>query len=175
MDVNDLLAGSRFEEELNKALAECDVFIPIIGVRWMDLLKARQRSKDRDYVREEIAEALKRRIIFIPVRVGRDGQLPPLPRDNELPAEIRDLARYQKHDVTHEHFPRDLKGLHDAITSLRMRGQKRFAPHQSTRPEDYIERDSAHGYLRLKRDIAIEPTPKINVTNLVTTSDTDSG
>jgi TIR domain len=38
MDVDDLLAGLRFDQELAKALAACDVFLAIIGPRWMDLL-----------------------------------------------------------------------------------------------------------------------------------------
>ena len=80
MDVDDLLAGLRFDDELAKALAACDVFIAVIGVRWMDLLKAKASSGERDYVREETAAALERRIVVIPVRVGRDGQLTPLPR-----------------------------------------------------------------------------------------------
>ena len=70
MDVDDLLAGLRFDEELAKALATCDVFIAIIGARWMDLFDARRASGERDYVHEEIAEALKRRIVVIPVLVG---------------------------------------------------------------------------------------------------------
>src|SRR5262249_39814215 len=119
MDVDDLLAGLRFDEELSKALAACDVFLAVIGPRWMDLLKAKSSSGDRDYVREEIAEALRRKIVVIPVRVGREGQLPPLPRLDELPHEIRDLVHYQKHDVTYEQFRRDTNALVDAIIAVR--------------------------------------------------------
>lgn len=121
MDVDDLLAGLRFDEELAKALATCDVFIAIIGARWIDLFKAKNATGERDYVREEIAEALKRKIVVIPVRVGRDGQLPPLPRAADLPAEIRDIVLYQKHDVVHEHFGRDIAGLSNAILAVRKR------------------------------------------------------
>ena len=121
MDVDDLLAGLRFDEELAKALAACDVFLAVIGPRWMDLLKARASGPDRDYVREEIAEALKRKIVVIPVRVGREGQLPPLPRTDDLPSEIRDLVHYQKHDVIYEYFGRDANSLVDAITAVRLR------------------------------------------------------
>jgi hypothetical protein len=119
MDVDDLLAGLRFDEELAKALAACDVFLAIIGPRWMELLRTRASSGDRDYVREEIAEALRRKIVVIPVRVGRDGQLPALPRADDLPPEIRDLVHYQKHDVTYEHFGRDASALVGAITAVR--------------------------------------------------------
>src|SRR5215813_5369250 len=119
MDIDDLLAGLRFDEELAKALADCDVFLAVIGPRWMELLKSKSSSGDRDYVREEIAEALKRKIVVIPVRVGREGQLPPLPRADDLPDEIRDVVHYQKHDVTYEHFRRDAGALVDAITAVR--------------------------------------------------------
>src|SRR5215467_10455191 len=107
MDVDDLLAGLQFPGELAKALAACDMFLAIIGPRWMELLNTRASSSDRDYARAEIAEALRRKIIVIPVRVGREGQLPPLPRDDDLPPEIRELVYYEKHDVIYEHFDRD--------------------------------------------------------------------
>jgi hypothetical protein len=119
IDVDSLLAGQRFDEELAKALAACDVLIAIIGQRWMDLLKAKITSGERDYVREEIAAALPRRIVVIPARVGREGQLPRLPRAEDLPADIRDLALYQKQDVTHERFGRDIGELIEAITVVR--------------------------------------------------------
>jgi hypothetical protein len=92
MDVDNLFAGQRFGEELAKALASCDVFLAIIGPRWMDLLAAKTASGERDYVREEIAAALKREIVVIPVRVGREGSMPALPRPDELPEDIRDQS-----------------------------------------------------------------------------------
>lgn len=50
MDVDNLLAGQRFDKELSKALDSCDVLIAVMGQRWMDLLTARTESGDRDYV-----------------------------------------------------------------------------------------------------------------------------
>jgi hypothetical protein len=71
MDVDQLLAGQRFDRELDKALAECDVLIAVIGPRWMDLLSEQAKHGKRDYVRDEIAAALQRDIIVIPVMMGR--------------------------------------------------------------------------------------------------------
>jgi hypothetical protein len=119
MDVDNLLAGQRFDEELARALSECDVLVVVIGARWLEQLKRRQASGERDYVREEIAEALRRKIVVIPARIGREGQLPLLPRADELPEDIRDLVLYQKHDVTHERFGRDIADLIEAITIIR--------------------------------------------------------
>ena len=119
MDVDNLLAGQRFDMELAKALDACDVLIAIIGPRWMELLKARMDTGERDYVREEIAAALARKIVVIPVRVGRDGQMPPMPHPDDLPEDIRDLVLYQKHDVAHERFGRDISDLVQAIAAVR--------------------------------------------------------
>jgi hypothetical protein len=76
MDVDNVLAGRRFDKELEKALAQTNVLLAVIGPRWMELLSERQASGERDYVREEIAGALKRGITVIPVLVERT----PLPR-----------------------------------------------------------------------------------------------
>ena len=126
MDVDNLLAGQRFDEELDRALAACDVLIAIIGPRWMELLKIKSASGQRDYVREEIRAALQRKIIVVPVRVGTESQLPPFPRAEDLPEDIRDLVLYQKYDLAYERFGRDIAGLSEAIMSVR-RSKRRVA------------------------------------------------
>jgi hypothetical protein len=123
MDVDNLLAGQKFDDELAKALSACNVLVAVIGARWMDVLQTKTETAAvdpdfRDYVREEIAAALKRGIVVIPVRVGRDGTLPALPRPSELPDDIRALVAHQKHDITHERFGRDVGDLADAISAV---------------------------------------------------------
>ncbi len=119
MDVDNLLAGQRFDDELAKALKECDVLVAIIGGKWTDILAAKTAAGERDYVREEIGAALERRIVVIPVRVGSDGLLAPLPRPTELPDDIHELVQHQKHDVVHEKLGRDVGDLAAAIAALR--------------------------------------------------------
>jgi TIR domain len=118
MDVDRLLAGQRFDLELDKALAKCDVLIAVIGSRWMDLLSEYARHGRRDYVRDEIAAALQRDIIVIPVMMGREANMPPLPLAEDLPENIRDLVLYQKHNIAHESFGRDAAHLIAALKSL---------------------------------------------------------
>jgi len=118
MDVDQLLAGQRFDRELDKALAECDVLIAVIGSRWMELLSECTQHGKRDYVRDEIAAALQREIIVIPVMMGREANMPPLPRAQDLPENIRDLVLYQKHNIAHESFGRDAAHLIAALQSL---------------------------------------------------------
>lgn len=119
MDVDNLLAGQRFDIKLAEALAACDLLIAVIGPRWMDLLRAKLDSGDRDYVREEIAAAMKRGIVVIPVRVGREGTMPKMSRPDELPEDIREFVLHQKHDVAYERFGRDIAELNEAILELR--------------------------------------------------------
>ncbi|MEZ5907878.1 MAG: SUMF1/EgtB/PvdO family nonheme iron enzyme [Hyphomicrobiaceae bacterium] len=115
MDVDNLMAGQRFDKELEKALAETDVLIAVIGPRWMELLAERQASGERDYVEEEIAGALARGIVVIPVVIEQT----PLPRAADLPEAVRDLVLYQKHAVGHEQFGRDVAALVEAIRFAR--------------------------------------------------------
>ena len=132
MDVDNLLPGQRFDKKLAEALDACDVLIAVVGPRWRDLLRAKERLEaetgEPDYVREEIGEALRRGIVVIPVRVGREGQMPPLPRRDELPADIADLVLHQKHDLAHERFGRDIAELAEAIVAARNAQQRPRPP-----------------------------------------------
>ena len=118
MDVDRILAGQRFDRELDKALAKCDVLIAVIGSRWMELLSDYAQHGKRDYVRDEIAAALQRDIIVIPVMIGREANMPPLPLAENLPENIRDLVLYQKHNIAHETFGRDAADLVAALKTV---------------------------------------------------------
>jgi hypothetical protein len=125
MDVDDLFAGQRFDVELEKALAGCDVLLVVIGLRWADTLSEHMSRDERDYVREEIAAALGRGIRIIPALVGHEGRMPSLPRRNELPNDIRDFVLFQKQSLMHESFSRDATQLIEAIKEIRSRGTPR--------------------------------------------------
>ena len=120
MDVDYLLPGQRFEDEIKRALSDANVFLTVIGPRWAALLTERAASGERDFVREEIAGALARGIIVIPVLM--DGA--PLPRAAELPEDIRGLLAYHKHEITHETFGRDAVALAEAIKQVLRRAAK---------------------------------------------------
>ena len=123
MDVDNLLAGQRFDKELEKAFGQTDAFLAAIGPHWMELLAERKASGERDYVREEIAGALQRGIVVIPVLIERTA----LPRADALPEDIRDLVLHQEHVVTHEQFGRDVAGFVEAIRSGRKAARAKAA------------------------------------------------
>lgn len=121
MDVDNLMAGQRFDRELEKALADTDIFLAVMGPRWLDVYQQRQKSGERDYVHEEIAGALKRGVTVIPVLI--EGAA--LPRGDLLPEDIRELVLHQKHGITHENFGRDIAGLVEAIKFARRKESAR--------------------------------------------------
>ena len=101
--------------------------LPSWGHVGFQLLTTRAQNDERDYVREEIAAALTKGIVVIPVRAGREGSMTPLPRAQDLPGDIRDLVLHQKHDVAHERFRRDIADLIASIEIIR-RGDRRPVP-----------------------------------------------
>jgi tetratricopeptide (TPR) repeat protein len=123
MDVDNLLPGQRFDRELDKALSQCDVLIAVIGSRWMELLYEYARGRKRDFVREEIAEALKRDIVVIPVLIGLEEYMPSLPQRDDLPEEIRDLVLHQKYGITYESFDRDAGRYPEMVRLIYQRGR----------------------------------------------------
>lgn len=133
MDVDNLMAGQRFDRELNTALERCDVLVAVIGSSWLDILGEREAQNDRDYVREEIAGALGRDLIVIPVLADKAE----LPSSDALPEDIRELVFHRKHDVSYERFRRDVDDLAAAIKAVRR------ARGAATRSREWIGRTAA--------------------------------
>jgi hypothetical protein len=90
----DMRAGAKFPQVLEQRLAECKVMLVLIGPEWLnsrdDQGHRRLESPD-DWVRLEIAHALKRDITVIPVRVNGAE----LPARAALPEDIRGLLDHQ--------------------------------------------------------------------------------
>ena len=93
-DVDSLRAGLDFRVILDDALRNCDVFLAIIGIQWLETRNSdgsRRIDNPRDFVRIEIEAALERNIPVIPVLV----QDVSMPLASELPLAIRDLTYRQ--------------------------------------------------------------------------------
>jgi len=88
IDTADIKAGDHFEGRIHRAIANCDVFIPLIGRDWLQLLAARVASGERDVLSREIAAAFRLERDVVPLLI--DGAA--MPKSHELPAEIAPLA-----------------------------------------------------------------------------------
>lgn len=95
-DMEDIEAGVDFTERLNKALASCKVLLVLIGDTWLNTPGApgthvRRLDNPHDWVRQEVATALRRGIRVIPVLLEHT-QMPP---EADLPDDVKPLARRQ--------------------------------------------------------------------------------
>jgi hypothetical protein len=78
MDVDAMKPGVDFAKQLDNQVSHCRVLLAVIGPHWLDAkdkIGVRRLDNEKDYVRIELASALKRDIAVIPVLV--DGATMP--------------------------------------------------------------------------------------------------
>jgi hypothetical protein len=113
-DIQSIEAGRRFDEVIDSALAQCRVFVPLIGDDWLRVTgpDGRRRLDDPDdLVRREVAAALRRDIPVIPVLL--EGATMPAPAS--LPAELQPLTRHQAVEISDTRWDFDVQRLITAI------------------------------------------------------------
>lgn len=117
MDVDSILPGVDFIKALEDAVAACDVLIAVIGPTWLAAAdETGQRRLDlwNDFVRIEIASALKQGKLVIPALVG--GAKIPAPAS--LPEDIAGLSYRNAVELTHGRFNADVERLVAAIKEI---------------------------------------------------------
>jgi len=121
MDVDAVPLGMNFIKILHEEVAKCDVLLAVIGPNWLDLRDKegnRRLDNPHDYVRIEIAAALQRDIPVIPVLL--DGA--EIPRSDQLPKDIEELALrnglYVRHTSFHGDMDRLIEGLQTPLGQL---------------------------------------------------------
>lgn len=109
-DVETLEAGLNFDESISNALNESKVLLAMIGPHWLrvtDSKGEKRISKPDDWVRKEIAEALKRNLRVIPVLVnGAD-----MPDPNELPDDLKQLTLRHAQELSSSRWNYDVGEL----------------------------------------------------------------
>lgn len=113
----DMRAGTKFPDVLQQRLAECKVLLALIGPGWLSAHDEQGRRRldcSDDWVRLEIAHALRRNITVIPVRVNGAA----LPTKEELPDDIRGLLDHQAVSVTTTGFRNEMAGLARDIRAI---------------------------------------------------------
>lgn len=114
LDVATINAGADFPRAIEQALAQCDVLIAVIGPSWLDATDSRGRRRldqPDDYVRLEVATALRQDLHVIPALV----QEARMPRASELPEELAPLSERNYIEISHKRFAYDMDKLVEAI------------------------------------------------------------
>jgi peptidoglycan/xylan/chitin deacetylase (PgdA/CDA1 family) len=114
IDVDNLDPGVDFVEAIEQSVGSCDVLIAVIGKGWLtshDQEGQRRLHNPDDFVRIEIATALKRNIRVIPVLVDDAS----MPRPSDLPDDLKSLLRRNAVEVSHTRFSADSERLIAAL------------------------------------------------------------
>jgi len=115
MDVAGIEPGVDFRPVIEQHVASCGVLLALIGKNWIDARdpSGRRRLDDpSDFVRLETAAALKRNITVVPVLV----QGATLPKPDQLPEGVKELAYRNAVELTHTRWDSDLNVLVKALS-----------------------------------------------------------
>lgn len=111
IDIDNIPRGVDFVEHLGKQVAQCDVLLAVIGPTWLSITDPQTGElrlfQAGDFVRVEIAEALKRGIPVVPVLLDDT----PMPAAEALPDDLKSLVRRNGDRVHHESFNTDVARL----------------------------------------------------------------
>lgn len=115
MDINGgIPRGADFEQVLTATLTECDALLALIGPDWLSCIGRDGRRRldvDEDWVRNEIATALRRNVPVFPVLF--DGAH--LPCEEELPEDLHALCKKNAAEVTDRRWDYD---IHELVKDL---------------------------------------------------------
>ncbi|MGE0350469.1 toll/interleukin-1 receptor domain-containing protein [Hydrogenophaga sp.] len=121
MDVEGIELGTDFVTAIEEAVGSCRVLVVIIGDEWLTTTDAagRRRLDDpHDFIRLETVTALQRGIRVVPVLVG--GAL--MPRAEELPEDLKPLARRQAIEISHKQWEATTAQLIQALEGILSNG-----------------------------------------------------
>jgi hypothetical protein len=147
MDVNAIQPGRDFRKAIDDCIHECSVLLAIVGREWLeskDALGRRRLDDETDFVRLEIASALRRDIPVIPVLV-RGAKMP---RAEQLPADLQELAYRNAVELIHARWKSDVQVL---IQALR--------PHMEASGEEVSSQEATRLATGLTQKAVVEATP----------------
>lgn len=116
MDVEGIAPGADFVQAIDRAVNASQVVLAVIGPEWLsckDEHGQRRLADAGDFVRLEIAAALRRDKVVIPVLV-HDAEMP---TEEALPSDIQALARRQGVALTDAHWDSDVAQLTRTLQS----------------------------------------------------------
>jgi hypothetical protein len=114
MDVAAIEPGRDFRKAIDQSVAACSVLLAVIGREWLEAKDAagdRRLEDPNDFVRIELASALRRDIPVVPVLV-RGAKMP---HADQLPDDLKDLAYRNAVELTHARWKSDVQVLIRAL------------------------------------------------------------
>jgi hypothetical protein len=120
-DCDSIQAGDHYPTELRAGLERADVLLAVIGPQWNRLTDEHGTlliQRDDDWVRWEIATAIKRNIRIVPVLLRDVPESAELPSRTILPKNIKKLANLQTIDISQRRLSADLDQLANRLVEM---------------------------------------------------------
>jgi len=114
MDVAAIEPGRDFRKVIDQSVSTCSVLLAIIGQEWLVAKNdagSRRLEDQNDFVRIELASALRRDIPVIPILV-RGAKMP---RPEQLPDDLKELAYRNAVELSHARWKTDVQVLLQAL------------------------------------------------------------
>jgi len=114
MDIDDIPLGQNFTAALRDNVTAADVVLTVIGPKWLSVAgeDGRRRLDDEnDFVRFEVAEALRQGKRVVPILVNDTS----MPKAADLPDDLQPLLVYQALHLADARFNRDVTDLIRAL------------------------------------------------------------
>ncbi len=132
MDVDAIALGRDFRHVIGERLELCDLMLALVGRDWIGARNpsGRRRLDDPgDFVRLEIATALKRNIPVTPVLV-QGAQMPTV---EQLPDDIKDFAYRNGFELSHNRWESDVREMMKRLGLSKQRDVEAQDAQKSTR------------------------------------------
>lgn len=140
MDIDTIEPGVDFVDVIDKAVDASDVILVVIGKLWASITDSQGRRRldnAHDFVRLEVASALKRNARVIPILV-RDAAMP---NADELPLDLEPLLRRNAIEIDDKNFHYDVNRLIETLERVlgvpKSRAAKPVTPQSRTMPQPY--------------------------------------
>ena len=114
MDVTDIAPGEDFTRVIEDSVGKAELLLALIGPQWLsasDGAGSHRLDDPADFVRREIAAGLHHATVVVPVLV-RGARMP---REDQLPEELRPLARRQAVELSDNRWESDLAEFERAL------------------------------------------------------------
>src|SRR6185503_5388430 len=111
MDIDTIEPGEDFVTVIENAVGSCEILIAVIGQSWLSATGTGRLDNPNNFVRLEIATALRRDIRVIPVLVQRAS----MPKPEDLPDDLDKLTRRNAVELTDQRWQTDVDQLIDVM------------------------------------------------------------
>lgn len=152
VDIDTIEPGEDFVTVIENAVGSCEILIAVIGQKWLSGTGSGQLDNPNNFVRLEIATALRRNIRVIPVLVQRAS----MPKAQDLPEDLVSLTRRNAIELSDLRWQSDVDQLISVMERVlvkRAEAQPRVAEETKLRAHrPSVETEQTENSLRAEQE-----------------------